>query len=116
MAGFAPKLQYFDMSYCLANLESFNAFFRSPELNLETVILRESSWLTNDSLVTLSRLPHLKTVVMDGCPLITDYGVKTLISARRKTLVNVTIKNCRLISDALLRTILQRFPKSSLRS
>jgi hypothetical protein len=65
-----------------------------------------SSWLTDATLAVCAKYcPLLETVVLNGCPLVTDEGVLALAVSRGATLREVQLAHCQQLGDGAVLAI-----------
>ncbi|KAL7156360.1 hypothetical protein ABFS83_02G004100 [Erythranthe nasuta] len=72
--------------------------------NLSTLDLRDCRNLGDYSLRAINSLPKLKSLLLDGCD-ITDSGLSHLSKGSMKTLVSLSVKGCKKLTDRCISSL-----------
>ncbi|KAL6522514.1 hypothetical protein OROMI_031472 [Orobanche minor] len=79
-----------------------------------TLDLRDCRNLGDEALRAISNLPMLKTLVMDGCD-ITDVGLSYLSKGSMKSLVSLSVRGCKRLTDKCISLLFDGNSNSELR-
>jgi hypothetical protein len=83
----------------------------SPSLTKLIFTCEYSEWLTDATLAVCAQYcPLITRVTMTGCPLVTNDGVRLLVSSLGSTLRSLNVQDCPLLSDDVLLAVAEHCP------
>ncbi|CDK25373.1 unnamed protein product [Kuraishia capsulata CBS 1993] len=99
LATASPNLEELDLTFCCVLSDNAIAILYLCCKNIRVLNLSFcGSAVSDSSLVSLSRLPHLKKLVLTGCIRVTRQGIDTLLS-NSKSLRHLDLSQCPRINE-----------------